>query len=155
MRKPSILRLLALTPFALLGCGEGAPEAADAPSPEAAAPAEPASVRFVAPQDGSTVTGPDLRVELGVSGLQVVEAGVFEPGTGHHHIFLNEDVTPMDQVIPVDRPGIIHLGLAQTEHLFENVPPGEHRLIAVVADGAHIPLDPPVVDTIFVTVVAP
>jgi hypothetical protein len=157
MRRTSTFRLLMLAPFALIGCGDGAPEPSDAPVPaqEAEAPSVPGTVSILEPQDGSTVTGPDLRVVMDVSGLQVVEAGVFEPGTGHHHIFLNADVTPMDAVIPVDQPGIVHLGLAQTEYVFENVPPGEHRLIAVVADGAHIPLDPPVVDTVFVTVVAP
>jgi hypothetical protein len=55
----------------------------------------------------------------------------------------------------MDTPGIVHLGQAQTEHHFEGVAPGEHRLIAVVADGAHFPLSPLVVDTVVFTVAAP
>jgi hypothetical protein len=44
------------------------------------------------------------------------------------------------------------MGQAQTEFTVEGLAPGEHRLIAVVADGVHIPLDPPVVDTVMITV---
>jgi hypothetical protein len=135
--------LMAAGLMVLAGCGEAQPDV------------EPASVWFAEPQDGATVTGPDIRVVLEVSGLEVVEAGVFEEGTGHHHIFHNVDVTPHGDVIPAGVPGIIHMGLAQTEHIIEGVEPGEHRLIAVVGDGAHISLDPPVVDTIHITVVAP
>jgi hypothetical protein len=143
--------------LAIVGCGDQDSQPGEASPPaQASAPAgEPASVWFIEPRDGSTVPGPDVNVVLGVSGLRVVEAGVFEEGTGHHHIFLNADLTPMDAVIPVGVPGIIHMGLGQTEWLLEGVEPGEHRLIAVVADGAHIPLAPPVVDTIFFTVVPP
>ncbi len=36
--------------------------------------------------------------------------------------------------------------------MLEGVSAGQHRIIAVVADGVHIPLDPPVVDTILFTV---
>jgi hypothetical protein len=64
-------------------------------------------------------------------------------------------MTALDQPIPVGMPGIVHLGQAQTEHHFEGITPGQHRLIAVVADGAHIPLNPPVVDTVVFTVTAP
>jgi hypothetical protein len=90
-----------------------------------------------------------------VTGLQVAPAGTMDAGTGHHHIFLDTDVTPMGQPIPMETAGIVHLGQAQTEHHFEGVAPGEHRIIAVVADGAHIPLNPPVVDTVLFTVTAP
>ncbi len=41
-----------------------------------------------------------------------------------------------------------HMGDALTEYVFENVSSGPHRLIAVLADGAHIPLPPLVVDTV-------
>jgi hypothetical protein len=40
------------------------------------------------------------------------------------------------------------MGNAATSYTFENVGSGPHRLIAVVADGAHMPLQPLVVDTV-------
>jgi hypothetical protein len=114
-----------------------------------------ATVTLVSPMDGSEVVGPDVHVMFQVTGLQLAPAGTIEPGTGHHHLFLDTEMTALDQPIPVGMPGIVHLGQAQTEHHFEGITPGQHRLIAVVADGAHIPLNPPVVDTVVFTVTAP
>jgi hypothetical protein len=36
--------------------------------------------------------------------------------------------------------------------MIEGLAPGEHRLIAVVADGMHVPLNPLVADTVVFTV---
>jgi hypothetical protein len=44
------------------------------------------------------------------------------------------------------------MGDGSAEYTFENVGPGAHRLIAVVADGVHVPLNPMVVDTVMFTV---
>ncbi len=151
MLKPwKVLPAAVLAASLLAACGESDPQ------PSAAdVPAEPRTVRFAQPMDGATVTGPDVQVSLAVTGLEIVEAGVFDDGTGHHHIFINEDVTPMGNVIPAGNPRIVHWGLAQTEGVLEGLEPGQYRLIAVVADGAHISLDPPVHDTITITVVPP
>jgi hypothetical protein len=137
--------------FALAGCGgDTTPEVEEAPEAPAEAPAPAtATVSFAQPQDGGLVAGPNVEVVLETTGLRVVEAGVMDPGTGHHHIFLDVDVTPMTEVIPAGVAGITHKGDGTSVHTLENVAAGEHRLIAVVADGMHIPLNPPVVDTIF------
>jgi hypothetical protein len=74
------------------------------------------------------------------------------PGTGHHHLYLDADVSPMGVPVPTVPGSIVHMGNAASEYTFENVPAGQHRLIAVVADGVHVPLNPAVVDTIMFTV---
>lgn len=167
LRLPRSMALSLALLLLVTACGESAPEGmegmegmseAEHEAMEAAqmeAPSGPASVTFASPADGETVTGPDVRVVLEVANLQIVEAGVMDAGTGHHHIFVGVDVTPLDAVIPAGQPGIIHLGQGQTEHVIEGMTPGEHRLIAVVADGMHVPLAPTVADTIHITVVAP
>lgn len=134
----------------LSGCGEGTPEAGDGET--AIGLGGPMRVYFDEPTDGAEV-GPDVRVVLGTENLEVVEAGVFEPGTGHHHIFVDVDATPAGEVIPAGIPEVIHKGDGTGEHLIEGLSPGQHRLIAVVGDGAHVPIEPPVTDTIFITVV--
>lgn len=143
--------------MALGGCAaeEGMEE--EVPMEEAAdqMAAGPAMVAIVTPADGSEVAGTEAHVTFEVSGVTIARAGTADPGTGHHHLFLDTDLTPLDQAIPMDTPGIVHLGQAQTEHHFTDLAPGEHRIIAVVADGAHIPLNPPVIDTVTFTVVAP
>ena len=52
---------------------------------------------------------------LGASGVTITSADVHEPGTGHHHIFVDRDLTPLDDTIPAGVPGIIHMGRGQTE----------------------------------------
>jgi hypothetical protein len=105
-------------------------------------------VTITSPADGASVTGPSVTVALSINGMNIVPAADTTPGTGHHHLFLDDDVSPMDQPIPAVPGRIVHLGTGAAEYTFENVPAGQHRLIAVVADARHVPLNPPVVDTI-------
>ena len=132
----------------VLGCGV-APDASEGDAaPASAGP----SVAVLAPTDGATIDGPLVIVELGVSNLTIVPAGDQTPNSGHHHLFLDRDPAPAGQIIPAEPGHIVHLGTGATTYTFENVTPGEHRLIAVVADFAHIPLQPWVTDTVRFTV---
>ena len=111
-----------------------------------------ARVTIAQPRDGDTLTTAEVRVVLEAQGIEIVPATEKRPGTGHHHLFLDTDVTPLGEKIPQGVTGIIHLGRAQSDFTFTDVAPGSHRLIAVVADADHVPIQPPVVDTIhFVT----
>lgn len=144
--------------LAAAGCGgdyeaedaqDAAPEAATA-EPDAVA-AAPASVSITEPADGAEVDAGPLRVVMETTGIEIVAAGTMDAGTGHHHLIVDGDV---DWTLPIPNdPGVhYHMGLAETEFTLEDLPPGQHRIIAVVADGVHVPLDPPVADTIHVTV---
>jgi hypothetical protein len=95
-----------------------------------------------------TVDGPDVQVRLGADGIRIVPAGEVIPGTGHHHLYLDEDLGDPGVPVPTIPNRVIHLGTGADEYTFEDVPAGEHRLIAVVADGLHVPIQPWVVDTV-------
>lgn len=144
MRRPdaSIARFLApaLAASLLVACGDGG--------------GEPASVSFVQPQDGATIQGSNVQVALEAGGVEITSADIQEPGTAHHHVFVDRDVTPLSDTIPSGVPGILHYGRGQTEFEIQDLAPGEHRLIAVLAEWNHIPLDPPATDTVFITVEA-
>ena len=114
-------------------------------------PPPPATVTIVEPANGATVPAGSVTVRLTVTGVPIVPAGDTTSGTGHHHLYLDADVTDPTVPIPTVPGSIIHMGDASSEYVFENVPPGEHRLIAVVADGIHVPLQPWVVDTVTFT----
>jgi hypothetical protein len=111
-----------------------------------------ASVRITEPPEGATVPGPALRVVLEASGVEIAPVAQGREGTAHHHVFLDADVTPAGEAMPVGRSGIVHLGGGQTEYTFDSVPPGRHRVIAVLGDLRHVPWQPPATDTVFVTV---
>jgi hypothetical protein len=109
-------------------------------------------VEIVSPADGDTVDGPDLTVTLSVTGGSIVPAGDTTSGTGHHHLYLDADLTSASQPVPSIPGSIVHMGDASSTYTFSGVEPGEHRVIAVVADGVHVPLQPWVVDTVHVVV---
>jgi hypothetical protein len=117
----------------------------------ASAQAGHATVKIVAPAKGATVSGP-VKVVLQATGVEIAPATVERPGTGHHHLFVDHDLTPLDDTIPRGVTGILHLGRGQTEFVLDSLKPGPHRVIAVVADWKHVPLKPPVVDTVRFTV---
>ena len=134
----------------VLGCGGGGDtQEADAGMAEEAA--VPARVTITQLADGAVVDAGPVLFVMETEGLEIVEAGNMNPGTGHHHLVVNGDI---DWALPIPNdPGVhYHMGLAKTEFTIEDLTPGEHRVISVVADGVHIPLDPPVADTITITV---
>lgn len=134
------LRLLLLAPMVLAGCG---------PSKTPAAPT--AGVRIVEPVEGATVTLP-FTIRLEATGVRVVAAdGQRTPGEGHHHLFFDVEPSAGESVIPKTNE-IVHLGSGATEFKVETLTPGPHRIIAVMANGAHIPLAGVATDTVNVTV---
>ena len=125
--------------LALVACG-GAPES------EGGGVQGP-SVQIVQPADGATV-GSSVLVMLEVSGLTIAPAGTMDPGTGHHHLVVDTDLPAAGAPIPSTPNVHIHMGQAQTEYEITGLAPGEHTVIAVVGDGAHMPLMPTVADTV-------
>lgn len=111
-----------------------------------------ASVQILEPIAGAVVPGPNVPVRLGASGVEIAPATDQRPGRGHHHLFVDREVTPLSDTIPAGVTGIIHLGRAQTEFTLEGLAPGDHTVIAVLADWAHVPLNPPAMDTVRFTV---
>lgn len=138
-----------LLPLTVVACGGGDTEADADAMPEA----EAGVVTIVTPMNGAQINGTTVTVQLS-SSVPILPAGDMTEGSGHHHLYLDADLTPADQPVPTVPGEIVHMGDASTSYVFENVEPGEHRIIAVVADGVHVPLQPWVVDTVTFTVVA-
>ncbi|MCY3698370.1 MAG: DUF4399 domain-containing protein [Gemmatimonadetes bacterium] len=153
--RPRWIPVAFVAPLSLaIACGgeEPAEDVQIAAEPAEEMPAEPAvTVRITQPEEGATV-GPDVMVVMETDGIEIVSITPPVVGTGHHHLYVDVDLTPLSDMIPQNDPQIIHMGDGSTEYMLEGLAPGEHRLIAVVANPAHIPLDPPVVDTLHFTV---
>lgn len=128
--------------------GEAGEESAGAAAERAVEAVAGPRVEIAEPADGDTVTGPSVTVRLVAHGFTVVTAGDTTANSGHHHLFLDRDLSPAGEPIPAEAGHIIHMGDGSESYTFENVEPGEHRLIAVVGDAVHVPLEPWVVDTV-------
>ena len=137
----------------LAACGGDAPES-DMPAgmDMAMSDAPIGTVTILEPANSAAVMGTSMTVRLSVAGFPIVVAGDMTPGTGHHHLYLDADVTDITVPVPAVPGSIVHMGNGASEYTFENVTAGQHRLIAVVADGAHVPLHPLVVDTVIFNV---
>src|SRR5207247_10728039 len=92
-----------------------------------------AKVKITAPTNGATVTGP-VKVTLKATGVEIVPATDERPGAGHHHLFVDRDLTPTNATIHHGVTGIHHLAQGQTELVLDSQKRGTHRGIAVVAD---------------------
>ncbi len=61
-------------------------------------------VFFINPSDGDVVTSP-VAIKFGVTGMEIVPAGIDKPESGHHHLLVNVDELPnMKMPIPADSP---------------------------------------------------
>ena len=142
----------------IVGCGqqEDDPVVADEAAPEAdavvvaATPAamprtvspEGASVFFITPADGDTVSNP-VEIEFGIEGMVVVAAGVNDAHSGHHHLLVDTDAPDMGLPIPADA-NHIHFGDASTSTEL-TLETGQHTLRLLLGDHLHIPHNPPII----------
>ena len=102
-----------------------------------------ANVYFINLRDGDTVSSP-FKVQFGLTGMGVVPAGVEKPNTGHHHLFIDIDLSADELKVPIPADAKhLHFGGGQTEAMV-TLPPGQHSLRLVLGDWSHIPHVPPV-----------
>ena len=113
------------------------------------------SVSVSSPANGDTISGSAVHITLDATGIEIAPAADARPETAHHHLYLDVDFPQVENSIPMGLAGVVHLGQAQKEYHWENVTPGAHRIIAVLADPGHIPLRPWVTDTVNFVIVAP
>jgi hypothetical protein len=149
MREPR--HLLVLAAAATLIATSAYAQAPSSTPPPAQAPPPPAIKRTPAPadayvyigwpNDGEVVRTTHVKVWFGARNIGVAPAGTTRPNTGHHHLLIDTPLPPLDEPIPNDK-NHLHFGLGQTE-AFIDLPPGTHTLQLLMADGDHIPHDPP------------
>ena len=170
MSKIRTLGWLLSATLAVAACSQKSPDqaapAADAAAAPAVPPASPtaptlsgvarqkapdgASVSFVGIKAGDTVTSP-FKVGFAVSGATIAPAGTADAGTGHFHLIIDSPLPPQDAPLPANA-NVKHYGKGQIEDTL-TLPPGQHTLQIELADGVHVPFDPPVVSEVITVTV--
>jgi Domain of unknown function (DUF4399) len=154
---PILWQAILPTLLLLVSCGQQAAETApaagetraQAPGAAGEAPAmmprsasaPGARVFFITPADGDVVTSP-VKLEFGLSGMDLVPAGEQRPNSGHHHLIIDSELPPFGQPVPKDDQHV-HFGDASSNTEIV-LAPGRHTLQLLFADYLHIPHDPPV-----------
>ena len=136
--------------LAIGACGESV-DRVDVPPRDSVSPvleATSVGVQIVSPTDGELVESGDVTVRLEVEGIVVVPAGVEQPASGHHHLIVDAPLPDLDRPIPAEAGRYIHLGKGQAEFVLEGLTAGPHEVIALLGDHLHVPLSPPVADTV-------
>ena len=95
--------------------------------------------------------GQPVSVAATVEGVQLVKADGDTSGrTGHLHAFVDRDPSPAGQPMPTGDPFIVHSATSPIP--LPALAPGPHTVWVVVGNGAHVPLEPPVMDKLTITV---
>ena len=103
---------------------------------------EGAEVFIVSPKDGATVDK-TFTVKFGMECLKLAPATSQDPGTGHHHLLIDQKELP-DASVPIPATDtVIHYGKAQTETEL-TLTPGKHTLQLVAGDKLHMQFNPTV-----------
>src|SRR5262245_49293331 len=89
---------------------------------EDAATTSAVAVTITTPAEGDTVRGTAVHIALGATGIEIAPAADARPETAHHHLYLDVDFPQVETAIPMGVAGVVHLGQAQTEYHWENVP---------------------------------
>lgn len=140
-----------LLALGVAACGGETGEMAEGEEAAVVGASDERRVEIVRPADGDTVEGRAVEVRLAAHGFTVVPAGDTTPNSGHHHLFLDRDVSPAGEPIPAEEGHIVHMGDGSSTFVFDSVAPGPHRLITVVGDAIHVPV-PGLRDTVEFTV---
>ncbi|MCK5446775.1 MAG: DUF4399 domain-containing protein [Gemmatimonadetes bacterium] len=134
----------------IAACGESA-DREQPPSRDTVDPVDDVttpSVHIVSPAEGDVLERGAVTVRLEVEGIVVVPAGVEQASSGHHHLLVDAPLPDLDLPIPSEPGRYIHLGRGQTEYVIEELDVGQHQVIALLGDHVHVPLSPPVADTV-------
>jgi len=132
MRGRTVLAISA----ALLLASCGGQEQPERPAPTAPArPASTAEIRVIEPEPGAEVEGPDVRVEIELTGAELIEEVKQDlaPDEGHMHLKLDGETITL---------------LGTLEEVIPDVEPGPHLLEVEFVAADHGPFHPRVVQTI-------
>lgn len=130
-----VIRIAAVAlALVLMGCGgDGGDEAAQTPTPDAAAQSDAAAV-IAKPKNRSKVSSP-VTVKMRGKNVKIEEAGDVVEGSGHFHLMVDAPCVGDGEVVP-DNKKHLHFGDASKSTKLK-LAPGKHKLCLQLGNGAH------------------
>lgn len=114
------------------------------------------SLSFLSPPEGATVLTDSVTVSWTSEGVEIRAAdGQHEEGVGHYHLFVLPEPNAQLRLEPGRPIGGEAIHTTATSYTLEKLQEGSYTLYLVLADGAHVPFDPPVVAVLHFTVLRP
>jgi len=103
------------------------------------------TVSILQPIKNATIWGNQLTARWTADEIQITPAdGTTNPNQAHFHLFLSKGKEKRLDLTPGQPIGNEAIHTTETSHTFTNLSAGTYTLQVVLADGNHIPLDPPV-----------
>lgn len=134
MNARAFLRACALICICILSLSACTRERGESPTIEGAGQVSP-KIEIESPDQGALIRGNVVQLKIAVEGISIVKADGDTSGkSGHFHVFIDRDPTPVGEVIPKEA-GVVHS--AENPVVLTGLTTGEHRLVAVFGDGAH------------------
>ncbi|MFW6150969.1 MAG: plastocyanin/azurin family copper-binding protein [Chloroflexota bacterium] len=114
------------------------------------------SVEIASPQPGASPETNQVTVEIEVSNFSVVDKLGEEPvaGEGHVHFYMDVEIPTSPGEPAVTGEGTYAVS-TENSHTWTDVSPGQHTFSVQLVNNNHSPLEPPVVDSVQVTVEEP
>jgi type IV pilus assembly protein PilE len=105
---------------------------------------EQVKLKILQPRPGALIRGDEVVVSLGAAGVRLA-SGSGQRGA-HHHLYIDRDPSPPGEVIPRGVSDIVHLDPGEMEFRLRGLAPGDHRVVAALADQSHsrlagVPMD--------------
>jgi hypothetical protein len=106
--------------------------------------------RITSPANGARVAGPDVTITIAVTGTTLVPGAEAQRLEDLHvHYMLDTDPAPYlsgTMPVPMGNPNIVHS--AATSYTFNDVAPGNHRVVVLLGYSNHAAFQPPVAPSV-------
>jgi len=146
--------LLVMALVALAGVMACTPEPTSTPTPTPTPTPIPQPVVTInSPLDGSELSVDDLTVSVSISNFNIAQKLGEAPtsGEGHIHYYIDAEPPTTTGQPAVTQPGT-YAATTDNSYAWENVKAGTHTLAVQLVNNNHTPLEPPVINTVEVTI---
>lgn len=144
-----LVAIMAVAFVLVAGCTSPVEPTTPTPTPVPSSP----SLSITSPEDEATLPSGAVKITVEVQNFNLVSklGTVSVPGEGHLHYYMDVTVPTEPGTPAVTDPGTF-APTPETSYTWESVTPGVHTFSVMLVNNDHTPLEPPVLETVTVSV---